>query len=160
MTSWPVGTSVPVQAGGGAGPGKLTLDNGHDGALLDGGGALETVGVDSTEELGLQVHRVERVGRLIVVGLDLACVWVSLGSPNALRGRRRRGPSLTLRHILKTLVSHDCAVGAGDYWRCPVVGKSSRRGWTRRLLWMPPLVCGMGCGKLDTRSSARESTDI
>ena len=54
--------------------GKLTLDDGHDSALLDGGRALETVGVDSTEELGLQVHRVEGVGGLIVVGLDLACV--------------------------------------------------------------------------------------
>jgi hypothetical protein len=53
---------------------QLTLDDGHDGALLDGGGALETVGVDSTEELRLEVHRVERVGGLIVVGLDLACV--------------------------------------------------------------------------------------
>jgi hypothetical protein len=53
--------------------GKLTLDDGHDGALLDSRRALETVGVDSTEELGLQVHRVERVGGLIVVGLNLAC---------------------------------------------------------------------------------------
>ena len=31
----------------------LTLDDGHDGALLDGRRALETVGVDSTEELSL-----------------------------------------------------------------------------------------------------------
>jgi hypothetical protein len=51
----------------------LTLDNGHDGALLDGGGALETIGVDSAQELGLEVHVVERVGRFIVVRLDLAC---------------------------------------------------------------------------------------
>ena len=51
----------------------LTLDDGHDGTLLDGGGALETVGVDSTEELRLQVHVVEGVGDFIVVGLDLAC---------------------------------------------------------------------------------------
>jgi hypothetical protein len=61
----------------GGGAGKLTLDDGHDGALLDGGRALETVGVDSAEELGLQVHRVEGVGGLIVVGLDLACACVS-----------------------------------------------------------------------------------
>lgn len=54
--------------------GELTLDNGHDGALLDGGGALETVGVDSTEELRLEVHRIEGVGGLIIVGLDLACM--------------------------------------------------------------------------------------
>jgi hypothetical protein len=38
---------------------KLTLDDGHDGALLDSRGALETVGVDTTEELGLEVHGVE-----------------------------------------------------------------------------------------------------
>jgi hypothetical protein len=53
--------------------GRLTLDDGHDGALLDGRRALETVGVDTAEELSLQVHVVEGVGGLIVVGLDLAC---------------------------------------------------------------------------------------
>ena len=52
---------------------RRTLDDGHDGALLDGRGALETVGVDSTEELGLQRHVVEGVRGLVVVGLDLAC---------------------------------------------------------------------------------------
>lgn len=52
---------------------KLTLDDGHDGALLDSRRALETVGVDTTEELSLQVHGVERVGGLIVVRLDLSC---------------------------------------------------------------------------------------
>jgi hypothetical protein len=52
---------------------KLTLDDGHDGALLDGRGALETVGVDTTEELSLEVHGIERVGGLVVVGLDLSC---------------------------------------------------------------------------------------
>lgn len=52
---------------------KLTLDDGHDGALLDGRGTLKTVGVDTTEELCLEVHRVEGVGGLIVVGLDLSC---------------------------------------------------------------------------------------
>jgi len=54
-------------------PGTLTLDNGHDGALLDSRRALETVGVDTAEELSLEVHVVEGVGGLIVVGLDLAC---------------------------------------------------------------------------------------
>lgn len=34
-------------------------DDGHNGSLLDGGGSLETVGVDTSEELGLQVHVVE-----------------------------------------------------------------------------------------------------
>lgn len=50
-----------------------TLDDGHDGALLDSRRALETVGVDTTEKLGLQLHRIEGVGGLIVVGLDLSC---------------------------------------------------------------------------------------
>jgi hypothetical protein len=54
--------------------GKLTLDDGHDGTLLDGRRALETVGVDATEELSLEFHAVERVGGLVVVGLDLSCV--------------------------------------------------------------------------------------
>jgi hypothetical protein len=54
------------------GGGELTLDDGHDGALLDGRGTLETVGVDSTEELGLEVHGIEGVRGLIIVGLDLA----------------------------------------------------------------------------------------
>jgi hypothetical protein len=49
-----------------------TLDDGHDCALLDSGWTFETVGVDATKKLGLEVHRVEGVGSLIVVGLDLA----------------------------------------------------------------------------------------
>jgi hypothetical protein len=73
--------------------GKLTLDDGHDGALLDSRRALETVGVDSTEELSLQVHVVEGVGDLIVVGLDLACAWVSLCSQDS--QLRLRSPSLS-----------------------------------------------------------------
>lgn len=48
-----------------------TLDNWHDGTLLDRRRALETVGVDSAQELGLQGHGIEAVGGLIVVGLDL-----------------------------------------------------------------------------------------
>jgi hypothetical protein len=50
---------------------QRTFDNGHDGALLDGRRALETVGVDSAQELALEVHGVEAVGGLIVVGFDL-----------------------------------------------------------------------------------------
>jgi hypothetical protein len=79
---------------------ELTLDDGHDGTLLDSRGALETVGVDTcsnsqdfsaltpprgvfrvphgfshtAKQLRLQVHGVERVGDLIVVGLDLSCM--------------------------------------------------------------------------------------
>lgn len=49
----------------------LTLDDWHDSALLDSRWALETVGVDSAEELALEVHGIEGVGGLIVVGLDL-----------------------------------------------------------------------------------------
>lgn len=36
-----------------------TLNDGHDGALLNRRWALETVGVNSTEELSLEVHRIE-----------------------------------------------------------------------------------------------------
>jgi hypothetical protein len=71
----------------GLGDDIVALDDGHDGALLDSGGALETVGVDTTEKLRLQVHVVEGVGDFIVVGLDLA-----------------------LGHVLKTFVSHDCGL--------------------------------------------------
>jgi hypothetical protein len=66
----------------------VALDDGHDGALLNSRGALETVGVDTTEKLGLQVHRIEGVGGLIVVRLDLSRL-----------------------DILKSLVGHDCGVG-------------------------------------------------
>lgn len=77
MTSWPGKCLRQLRALYGiflGGLVKLTLDDGHDSTLLNGGRALETVGVDSTEELGLEVHRIEGVGGLIVVGLDLACV--------------------------------------------------------------------------------------
>lgn len=53
---------------------KPTPDNGHDGALLDGRGALETIGVDAAKQLGLQVHGVEGIRNLVIVGLDLTCV--------------------------------------------------------------------------------------
>lgn len=52
---------------------RLTLDDWHDSALLNSRWALETVGVNSTEELWLEVHAVERIDGLIVVGLDLSC---------------------------------------------------------------------------------------
>lgn len=50
-----------------------TLDDGHDGTLLDSRRALETVGIDAAKQLGLQVHLIERVDGLIVVRLDLSC---------------------------------------------------------------------------------------
>lgn len=49
-----------------------TLDDWHDSALLDSRWALETVSVNSTEELWLEVHGVEGIDGLIVVGLDLS----------------------------------------------------------------------------------------
>lgn len=50
-----------------------TLDNGHNGTLLNSRRALETVGVDAAKQLRLEVHLVERVDGLIVVRLDLSC---------------------------------------------------------------------------------------
>jgi hypothetical protein len=41
----------------------VSLDNGDDGSLLDGRGSLETVGVDTSEELRLELHVVEADGR-------------------------------------------------------------------------------------------------
>jgi hypothetical protein len=43
----------------GLGDNVTASDDGHDSALLDSGGALETVGVDTTEKLGLKLHVVE-----------------------------------------------------------------------------------------------------
>ena len=51
--------------------GRLTLDDGHDGALLDSRRTFETVSVDTAEQFALQVHGIEAVGGLIVVGFDL-----------------------------------------------------------------------------------------
>jgi len=70
----------------------VALDDGHDGALLDSRRALETVSVNSTEELSAEVHLIEGVDGLIVVGLDL--------------GRL---------DVLETLVSHDCGFGLGEF---------------------------------------------
>lgn len=51
------------------------LDGGDDGLLLDGGRALETVGVDATEELLLEGHVVEVVDlHNVLVLLDLSVV--------------------------------------------------------------------------------------
>lgn len=50
-----------------------TLDDWHDSALLDSRGALETVGIDTTEKLWAKVHRIEGVGDLVIVRLDLSC---------------------------------------------------------------------------------------
>lgn len=74
MTSLPLRGGVSEGWGGGERDVQgHTLDDGHDGALLDGRRALETVGVDTAQELGLQVHVVEGLGDLVIVGFDLAC---------------------------------------------------------------------------------------
>lgn len=41
-----------------------TLDDGPDGSLLDGGGLLEAISVDSSEEIVLDSHLVEAQNRL------------------------------------------------------------------------------------------------
>jgi hypothetical protein len=65
----------------------VALDDWHDSALLDSRWALETVGVDTSEKLRLQVHGIEGVDGLVIVGLDL-----------------------TFWDLLETLIggSHDC----------------------------------------------------
>ena len=54
---------------------RHTLDYGHDGSLLNGRRSLKTVGVDSAQELVFELHGIEAVGGLIVVGFDLAYTW-------------------------------------------------------------------------------------
>lgn len=51
-----------------------TFDDWHDGTLLNRRRTLEAVRVDAAEEFTLEVHRIETVGGLIVVGLDLT--WI------------------------------------------------------------------------------------
>ena len=94
----------------------MALDNGHNGALLDSGWALETVGVDTTEELSLEVHRIEGVNGLIVVGLDSTYRYASVifSMRHSIQLLRRFGGdraifTLTLGKVLKTLgISHIC----------------------------------------------------
>jgi hypothetical protein len=124
--------------------GKLTLDDGHDGALLDGRRALETVGVDSAEELSLQVHVVEGVGDLVVVGLDLTCTRVSLCAQKrlpvavALRGAQpaENSPSGTSSRPFSAMI----ATGRSDYWCWTVVEGLLVAGLKRRILGIPPCV--------------------
>ena len=80
--------------------------------------------VHTAKKLGLQAHRIEGIGDLIVVRLDLAwkranvsgcsvenlrgCATLSL-RPSFNLGRIR----LTLGNLLESLVSHDCEKVAG-----------------------------------------------
>ena len=73
--------------------GRRTLDHRHDGALLDGRRALEAVGVDSAQELALEIHSIEAVGGLIVVGLDLGWRGEQTVSQKASCSARGRGAS-------------------------------------------------------------------
>ena len=54
-----------------------TLDNWHDGSLLDSGRSLEAICIDSAQEFALEVHSIEAVSNLIIVGLDLTCKGTS-----------------------------------------------------------------------------------
>jgi len=65
----------------GLGDDVTTLDHGDDGALLDGGGLLETVGVDTTEEVGVQGHVVEAgvqadIRLVVNKGLVISGLWL------------------------------------------------------------------------------------
>jgi hypothetical protein len=110
--------------------GELTLDDGHDCALLDGRRALETIGVDAAEKLWLEVHRIEGVDGLIVVALDLSCgngvsegvEIVQQGSRAPPKGAATRcschrqefcSPSGTSSRPLSAMI----AVGRGDHRR-------------------------------------------
>jgi hypothetical protein len=99
----------------------LTLDDGHDGALLDGRGALEAVGVDASQELGLEVHAIERVGGFIVVGLDLA--WQSASGAGMTTTCGEGLPSGTSSSPLESAMIR-C-------WSREGHGNSSDLGWRR-----------------------------
>jgi hypothetical protein len=51
---------------------QRTLGHGEDGALLNGRGLLETIGVDAAEELVLEVEIIEALDDGIPVGLRIA----------------------------------------------------------------------------------------
>ena len=72
---------------------ELTLNDRHDGPLLDSRWALETVGVDATEKLSLQIHSIEGVGGLIVVRLDLTWKSVKVSYPSRGENARRTSGS-------------------------------------------------------------------
>jgi hypothetical protein len=84
----------------------VTLDDGHDSALLDSRGALKTVGVDTTEKLRLEAHVVEGVNGLVVVGLDLTLgdIFESLIGSHDCGWRRRKSRSSAARPRYKIIV--------------------------------------------------------
>lgn len=179
ITAWVASVAVTLQAQAQVRArvgwrGTLTVDDGHDGTLLDGGGALETVGVDSAKELGLEVHGVERVGDLIVVGLDLAWGGVSertskKGTATARPGDTRRARRVSHRHgagrhspsgtSSRPLSAMIGSAETRDYRRWAVVEEGSLVAglWAVVILGIPPLSSVLVVKKLDTRSSRRES---
>lgn len=60
----------------GLGKDIVTLDDGQDGSLLNGGRVLKTVTVDTSEQLVLESKVVERGNNLVVVGGDLGRIDV------------------------------------------------------------------------------------
>ena len=65
-------------------------DGGLDGALLDGRGLLETVGVDATEELLGELHAVEGLDGLVPIGVDVGIGQAAGRGIVAALGLRRR----------------------------------------------------------------------
>ena len=125
----------------------LTRDDWHDGSLLDGRWALETVGVDTTEELGLQVHGIEGVGGLIVVGLDLS--WesaVSIGSKDCCCARTDDVGATQITYqdsLVLSLISSKPLASAmiAVLSFCGELRKSWARVKTVVIAWIPPLEC-------------------
>ena len=69
----------------------MALDAGHDGALLDGRGLLEAVGVDAAEELLAKGHIVEVLADVVPVGVD-ETLRVHAGGPVITRALARGRP--------------------------------------------------------------------
>jgi hypothetical protein len=79
-----------ASSGLGLGNDIVTFDDRHNSALLDSRWSLETIGVDTSKELSLQVHIIERVDGFIIVRLDLSLgdIFESLTSSH-IRDERR-----------------------------------------------------------------------
>ena len=73
-------------------------DGGLDGALLDGRGLLETVGIDTTEKLLGKLHAVEGLDGLVPVGVDVGIGQAAGRGIFAALGLRRRAEELKMWH--------------------------------------------------------------
>ena len=85
-----VGKSNTYRTGLGLGDEIAAEDGGLDGALLDGRGLLETVGVDAAEELLGKFHAVEGLDGLVPVGVDVGIGQAAGRGIVAALGLRRR----------------------------------------------------------------------